>query len=178
MEIVIWCRILKVHFWVVIEECCTPQMYSSWNSESMKSHVKKKCILLILQNWPPQHQRWQLGVPFSGWSELLGQTGPSHFQAETLHDSPRMVEWRWREELAKTIAQDGDGGVWEGWKAAQTQSWTVVHRRVPGDDTQPEQAERVPVETCAAVQRELPTRLVWKITFLLRGKTSWSLVDK
>lgn len=41
MKIVIWCRILKVHFWVVIEECCTPQMYSSWNSDSMKSHVKK-----------------------------------------------------------------------------------------------------------------------------------------
>lgn len=59
----------------------------------MKSYRKCcKPIMFLPQNRPPQHQRRQLSLPFGGRGELLGQAGPSHLQAETLHDGPQLVE--------------------------------------------------------------------------------------
>lgn len=65
-----------------------------------------------------------------------------------------------REELAEGIAQDGDGGVRGGRETPQAESRADVHRRVPGDDAQSEQAEGIHVAAPAAVQRALPVRPV------------------
>lgn len=117
----------------------------------------------ILQDWPPQHQRRQLRLPLGGWGQLLGQAGPSHFQAEALHDGPRLVERGRRAKLAQTVPQDSHGGFREGREAAETQPRTAFHWRVPGDDTQSDQAERIHVEAHTAVQRALPAWPLWKV---------------
>lgn len=118
-------------------------------------------FMFFPQNRPPQHQWRQLRLPLGGRGELLGQAGPSHLPAETLHDGPQLVERGRREDLAEAIPEDGDGGFREGRETPEAKSWIDVYWRVPGGDAPSEQAERFHVEARAAVQRALPAWPVW-----------------